>query len=189
MSAFTDIYGNDIDFLELDDQYRFMLDLPGGDHIAPEVRKRMIRTGETVSQALAKMCIHPPRNPNSLPRELYNAPSLLDDEHWEEVLQGLRKKGMYMMFLKVKEANVMKGVKLPCDDVFGNGERMAESFGSNETIPQAGVTRRSRPVMMDKGRDKVPRMATQSQRKIVWELLVEFWRAVLGLAGRVFARG
>jgi hypothetical protein len=96
MSAFTDIYGNDIDALEPEDQYRLLRDLPGGDHIAPEVRARMMRNGETASQALAKMRIHPPKDPNSLPRELCDAPSLIDDEHWEGVCEGLRKNGMYI---------------------------------------------------------------------------------------------
>jgi hypothetical protein len=83
----------------------------------------------------------------------------------------------------------MKGVRLPCDDVFGSCERMAESFGSDDTITQAGVARRPRPVAVETGRDEEPRMATQSQGEIVWELVVEFWRVVLALVGRVFARG
>jgi hypothetical protein len=75
MSAFTDIYGNDIDSLEPEKQHRLLLDLPGGDHIAPEVRIRMMCSDEKASQMLERMRIHPPRNPNALPRELYDAPN------------------------------------------------------------------------------------------------------------------
>jgi hypothetical protein len=106
MSAFTDIYGNDIDSLEPEDQYRLLLDLPGGDHIAPEVLARMMRRGETAWQALAIMRIHPPKNPDSLPRELYDAPSLIDDEYWKGVCEGLRMKGIYIKNNRVKEANM-----------------------------------------------------------------------------------
>jgi hypothetical protein len=96
MSAFTDIYGNDIDSLEPEYQDRLLRDLSGGDHIAPEVRARMLRTGETASQALVRMRIHPPKNPNSVLRELCDAPSLIDDKHWEGVREGLRNEGMYI---------------------------------------------------------------------------------------------
>jgi hypothetical protein len=98
MNAFTPMYDNDIDELAPHEQHRLLLDLPGGDYIAPEVEKRMRRTGETASQALKKMRVHPPKNPNVLPRELYDAPSFVDDDHWEEVREGLRKKGIYMHY-------------------------------------------------------------------------------------------
>ena len=85
------------------------------------------------------------------------------------------------------EANIGEGVTLPCDGMFGSGG-MVESFESDKTVTQARVTRRSRPEVrrMD-SEDSGPQMAPQSERAVVWQLLGDFWRAVLVLVGRFFA--
>jgi hypothetical protein len=91
--------------------------------------------------------------------------------------------------VKVKETNIVEVAKLPFDNMFGSGETMVESFESNETLTQAGVARRSRPVVKETGRkENGVRMATQSQNAVVWELLVQFWGAIWVLVGRCFGR-
>jgi hypothetical protein len=44
-------------------------------------------------EALKHGLLHPPRNVNALPHDLYDKPSLIDYERWNKVMDDLREQG------------------------------------------------------------------------------------------------
>jgi hypothetical protein len=92
----ADYYIDDIDAFTLEQQYRMLHDLPDGRFVAPQVKRRMFYKGESVSEALkhVRRFLPSPFGPNALPRNLYEAPSLIDEERWERARAKLRRQGM-----------------------------------------------------------------------------------------------
>jgi len=181
-------YIDDLDNFHVEEQYRLLYDLPDGRFIAPQVKRRMFYKGETASQALehVRRFIPAPISPNSLSPSLYDAPSLIDEERWHEARVKLRREGVLYKTRKRNVEKLMKvlGAILPCDYMFSDERRMVESFGSNETIRPAGdVARRWDPaesiaedsplLIADQSR-----ITDQSDGVILWQLLIDFGRAV-----------
>jgi hypothetical protein len=69
--------------------------MPGDNFLASQIRMRMIRDGVPASTALLDLPLGSGRlrNPNALPRELWNAPSLIDFDYWAEVNEMLSRRG------------------------------------------------------------------------------------------------
>jgi len=76
------------------------------------------------------------------------------------------------------------GAILPCDYMFGDESRMVESFDSNETIRPAGVVARRWNPAESIAEDSPlliadqSRITDQSDGVILWQLLIDFGRAV-----------
>lgn len=92
------------------------------------------------------------------------------------VVQVLREKN--------QEADETLGAILPCDYMFGVERRMVELFDSNETIRSADVVARRWDADMSAA-ENLPllitdqeRIAVQSDGIILWQLLVDFGKAV-----------
>ncbi|KAI4649702.1 hypothetical protein J4E93_004022 [Alternaria ventricosa] len=88
-------YINDLDKLNVEEQYRLLYDLPDGRYVAPQDKRRMFYKGETASQALehVRRFLPSPFSPNSLSPSLYDAPSLIDEERWHKARAKLRREG------------------------------------------------------------------------------------------------
>lgn len=88
-------YIDDLDSLDVEEQYRLLYDLPDGRFVAPQVKRRMFYKGETASQALehVRRFIPAPFSANSLSPSLYDAPSLIDEDRWHEARAKLRREG------------------------------------------------------------------------------------------------
>ncbi|KAF1939226.1 hypothetical protein EJ02DRAFT_352829, partial [Clathrospora elynae] len=84
-----------IDTFPLEQQYRLLHDLPDSHFIGPEVKRQISYYGKSASTALAHACLYMklPWSPNSLPRELSDALSLIYFDHWDQINEGLRRQG------------------------------------------------------------------------------------------------
>ena len=99
MNVHGDITAHDRDDMgsfELEERYRILRDLPDGLLVAPEVKHRPFDMGERSLWALAyvRRPVQWPVPPRALPRTLYDAPSLIDEDRWEEERQELREQGV-----------------------------------------------------------------------------------------------
>ena len=95
-----------IDGLLPDQRKRLAYNLPGNRFVDSDLKLRMCHCSEQTSTALAGLhrMYEPPRDPNTLPRDLWDKPSLIDFDHWVNVNEKLRKQGM--------RGNVNKGARV-----------------------------------------------------------------------------
>ncbi|KAF1844843.1 uncharacterized protein K460DRAFT_416211 [Cucurbitaria berberidis CBS 394.84] len=117
---YTITFREDIDALPLTQHHFPFRDLPDGRFVAPEMKLRMHQYSESAAIALANLRrkFEPLRNPNALPRDLWDKPSLIDFDHWANVNETLRRQGVTLPW------DYMSGARAPIETLANSDETL-----------------------------------------------------------------